>query len=179
MNVAQISARTGVPARRVRYAIERILPGGPKAGRGRGVDRLFSPLESVGVACAALLHAAGLRRPLAEKCLRVLCTPQGVPSPPAGEAELRIPLQGVQRGQDLCLEIGDGTRMRLRPKAEVPGQPPDARWIDLEGGTGNGRKGEPLTLVRIDLGVLRQRLGDSEEDGWGILAPAGAQETPG
>ena len=79
-SLAEIELATGIPCEELRYVIDqKILPGGRRPGdmnrsgsRGRGTARTYTPFEAFGIACAALLLAAGLRRASVQRIMKIL-----------------------------------------------------------------------------------------------------------
>jgi hypothetical protein len=115
--LADIQGCTGIPLERLRYALDqRLLPAqrrgrtGGLGSRGRGVPRLLTAFEAFGIACAALLLDAGLRRRTVRACLGLLSS-CGVPAIRTPED---VPLyQAFQTREVAWLEVGDQANVRL------------------------------------------------------------------
>ena len=84
MDMAELAARTGLPARKLRYVFDhRVLPGLHGTSAGHGVPRTFTDYEGFGIALAARLLDAGLTRRVVATVLDVACRPTGSTLAPA------------------------------------------------------------------------------------------------
>jgi hypothetical protein len=73
VTLAEIAERSGLTRRQLRYVLEhRVLPGAEQTGQGRGCERAFTEFSAFGIACAALLFKAGLRRRAVQRCMAIL-----------------------------------------------------------------------------------------------------------
>jgi hypothetical protein len=149
MDVMEVSRRTGLPIRRLRYVLEhRLLPGTEKASRGHRIPRSFTDLEGFGIACAAVLLQAGLRRPLVQRCIRELLRP----SRGRGRPENHLALLQRSAGAAV-IEIADGTKLRV---TAGPGK--TSEWLPLTVGKDEMNAPEPVAVMRVDIGSIRDML---------------------
>lgn len=149
ISLASIADATGLPVRRLRYALDhRLLPGAERASRGHRVTRTFTGLEGLGIACAAAMLHGGLRRPLVRQCIAALAEPAG-DSGGVGT----IPLERIRRAHERAvIEVVAGTHWRLTIGAAQP-----SRWALL--GRRPGQAPSELTAVfRLDVGSLRDAI---------------------
>lgn len=148
MDLLTIAALTGLPIRRLRYALEHgLLPGAEKASRGHRVTRTFTDFEAFGIACAAALLHGGLRRPLVHRCMAELLRPSGARGPRNGLLHL---LQASSGGA--VLDVADGQHFRV-----VIGEQKKTRWQPLRADQGSSLV-EPLAVLRLDAAALRDAL---------------------
>jgi hypothetical protein len=140
MTLEDLARATSLPTRRLRYVLEhRVVPGAERRSKGHRVTRQFTAFESFGIACAAAMLEAGLRRPVAAVLVRALTKRCG-----AG-----VPLQSAFAGKADVLDVADGVNMRLtRAGAE-------AEWVQLATGF-TVRDYAPIAIVRLDIGRLRR-----------------------
>lgn len=151
MDVAELAARTDVPVRRLRYAIDhRVLPGMRHASPGHGVPRTFTEFEGFALALAALLLASGLTRKLVIALLSVTTRPVG----PA-RARTDVPLHQVFLRALGTLEVGDGRQVRVTA-ARRPGFGPalDTGWLSLAASRDAPGDALPRVRVVVELGEL-------------------------
>jgi hypothetical protein len=151
MDVAELSALTGLPARKLRYVVDHRLLPGLRTHPGHGVPRTFTRFEGFAVAVAAALLDAGLTRKVVTASLAVACD-----SIDGGKSD-SAPLFVAYTAGDGLLEVGDGRRVRLtvlrRPGVQ---RAVDTGWRAC-GSTSRVRVNyTPVVLVSMDLGVLAQ-----------------------
>lgn len=149
MDVADLSARTDLTARRLRYVLDHSLLPGQRTATGHGVPRTFTRFEGFAVAVAATLLGAGLTRKVVAAGLAVACDPVG------GAAPDSAPLFTAFSAGGGLLEVGDGRHVRLT----VPRRPGVQREVDT-GWRACGRtirvlaNYTPVVRVAMDLGEL-------------------------
>jgi hypothetical protein len=155
MDIAELARRTGLPTRRLRYALDhRVMPVG-RVEEGRGIPRSFTAFEAFALACAALLLESGLKRRLVQACLHAT----------AGRftraTQIReIPLYQAYSARSAWLEVGDGVCLRLHGKGQPGvGKDFDTGWQLLRKELAGPVKFSPLVLLQIDLTGLKQRVG--------------------
>lgn len=151
MDVADLSVRTGLPARKLRYVVDHRLLPGLRPHPGHGVPRTFTRFEGFAVAVAAALLEAGLTRKVVCAALAVACEPIG------GTASDAAPLFAAVTACGGLLEVGDGRHVRLT----VPHRPGvqravDTGWRACERAIRVRANYTPVVLVSMDLGVLAQ-----------------------
>lgn len=154
MDIAEITRRTSIATRRLRYVLDHaVLPGTAQASQGRGTARSFTSFEAFGLSCAALLLDAGLRRSLVRQVIELLT--HGA----RGTDVNAIPLyRAFDAGG--YLEIGDAVNVRLqeRPAGKRPAL--DTGWLQAATGAALDQDYEPLVLLRLNVSVLRRTLSD-------------------
>jgi len=158
-SLTDIATATGISYEKLRYVVDQaLLPGDRRTkgitfsgSRGRGTARSYTPFSAFGIACAALLLAAGLRRATVEAILERVC---------AGNLGQRgfesVPLyQAFQRREVSILEIGDQVNWRIRGSADLHRKTLDTGWKQVETGA-NLKDYEPLVTVSVDAAKLRR-----------------------
>src|ERR1700704_3473478 len=101
MDIAQLAIRTGLPIRRLRYVFDHQILPGTRHAEGRGIPRSFLAFEGFGIALAALLLEAGLKRWLVALCFDAVQIGRSVPIS-------QEPLYQGYVARSGWLEIGDG-----------------------------------------------------------------------
>lgn len=154
-DLAAIADRIGVPVRRLRYIVDQgLLPGGTPSGKGRGSARRYLPFEAFGIACAAWMLKAGLRRALVRDCLKLLCSPKEFGS----RDPRRVPLYSAFWAQEVVrLEVGDWVNVRLVGTRDNPNEGYSTGWRQVSTGAPVGPY-EPDVLVSINTASLRNQL---------------------
>ncbi|MHC4180702.1 MAG: hypothetical protein ACYSWU_24645 [Planctomycetota bacterium] len=162
MDLVQISQRSGMPLRTVRYVAERhLLPYAKRAAGGRGALRSFTDVEAVAVAIAATLLESGLRGRKVGQILRRLAESRWIEDPGWHRGvRSHNPLTDVcERKGESTLEVGDGVNVRLshrdddhRARAATTG------WCQVETGAALGPDYEPAVCVRVDVAHIRERV---------------------
>jgi hypothetical protein len=149
MDVAELADRTGLPARRLRYALDhRLLPGACPYPAGHGVPRTFTDFEGFGVALAARLLGAGLTRQLVAASLASACR-----RPRVGKAH--APLYCAYAASSGRLELGDGRFLRLWvTRRRGVADELDTGWLPLVAGDSAPERYTPTVLVSVELGAL-------------------------
>jgi hypothetical protein len=152
MDVAELSARTGLLARKLRYVLDhRLLPGQRTATTGHGVPRTFTRFEGFALAVAAALLDAGLTRKVVAAALAIACDPVD------GAAPDSAPLSAAFAAGGGRLEVGDGRHVRLT----APRRPGVQGAVDT-GWRAGGRAIQvranytPVVRVAMDLAELAQ-----------------------
>lgn len=155
MDLAEISERTRLPLRRLRYVLDHgVLPGPRGKGQGRGTPRDVSEFEAFGLATAALMMEAGLRRSLVARCMYLLSG-----SDMRSRSYVDRPLYwAFDRGHVAELQIGDGLNVRLSGHGEAGRQRFDTGWVEVATLARLEATYDPLASIRLDVGQLRQRL---------------------
>ncbi len=159
MDLAAIHDRTGLPTRLLRYVLDHgVLPGSraPAPGRGRGTARRFTDFEAFGIACAALMLRAGVRRRTASQLFDLLCA-----SPPRSGNIRRThsPFESAySHGQAMTLEIGDGINYRLRSTSATARGNVDTGWVQAPTGAGVVDGYTPMVHLILNVKVLRDEL---------------------
>lgn len=162
MEVLEIAEATGLPLRRLRYVLEhRVLPGAERASQGHRVTRHFTGFEGFGIALAALLLEAGLRRAAVARCIRTLVTAPVPARFPKGQCPL-LHVYGLT--SPARLEIGDGVNLRLSAAtpAATSRKLPDTGWLQIATGAEVGGAYNPMVAVVIDVGRLRDLIRKKE-----------------
>src|SRR3954451_4631062 len=141
-DLAEIAGRSGIAARKLRYVLDHaLLPGGQLASRGRGAVRSFTPFEAFGLATAALMLEAGLKRALVRDCLAVLCR---APGRDGGDVPL---YRAFAADRSARLEVGDWEFVRLSGSGRSPGKSFDTGWLPLAEGAVPAGAYTPLVMV--------------------------------
>src|SRR5690348_15055905 len=82
MDLISLAQRTGIAPRRLRYAIyHTLMPGVSRVDRGKGAVRHFTDFEAFGVALAATLLDAGLKRDVVSDCIDAVVRRYGRETP--------------------------------------------------------------------------------------------------
>lgn len=153
-DLAEIAERSGIAVRKLRYVLDQaLLPGGNVASRGRGTARSFTPFEAFGIATAAVMLEAGLKRSLIRDCLALLC--QG----PSRNLDRVLLYRAFTADLAARLEIGDWEFVRLVGAGVSPGKSFDTGWLPLAKGAVPAEKYTPLVTVALDVGQIRRRVG--------------------
>jgi len=152
IDMAELSARSGVPVRKLRYVFDHgVLPGVVGVAPGQGIPRTLTKFEGFAIALGARLLDTGLTRQLIADCLTVACRcPRESPS--------HAPLYHAYLGSHGRLEIGDGRFVRLFA-ARIPRVVAalDTRWLPLKGGVLPAGY-TPAVLVTVELGTLAETI---------------------
>jgi hypothetical protein len=161
MDTAELTARTGVPIRKLRYVLDhRILPGLQGVGSGHGVPRTFTPFEGFAIALAARLLDAGVTRKLIAAVLGTVCRPTGSPQAPPD-----VPLFRAYTAATGSIEIGDGLYVRLRaPRRPGVGNALDTGWLPLESSEKVTGDYIPVVRVTVELGTFAQAVQGRRDD---------------
>ena len=166
MDIAEISKRTGVPRRDLRYIVDnkildrRRYTGGDKLNPGRGVPRYFSDFGGFSIALASLLRRAGLSRDRVGRAMDSVyqwaTSHMVMRSRPTLEAFLIFQLAG-----SITLELGDAAALRITVervgRSSVP-EPESMEWRNIETGSSLPKCYVPLLRTEIDVGELARRL---------------------
>jgi len=152
VTLADISRRTGLTTRQLRYVLEhRVLPGRQGTSRGRGCEREFTEFAAFGIACAAMLFRAGLRRAPVKRCIEILC--------PVGRAFGEMPLyQAFMASGEAVLEIADYQNLRLKSTGILRKHNLDTDWRQIDTGAVLQAGYRPSVTVSIDVAKLREEL---------------------
>jgi hypothetical protein len=152
MDMADLTARTGLSVRKLRYVFDhRVLPGLRSTPAGQGVPRTFTDFEGFGIALAARLLDAGLTRKTVAAVLDAACNPPG-----SARESTAVPLYHAftQAGS---LEIGDGRYLRVRaPRRPGVGSALDTGWLPLRPSGQIASDYTPVVHVTVELGGLAQ-----------------------
>src|SRR4051794_16318914 len=104
MDLLTLAERTGIGPRRLRYAIyHALLPAVPPVDRGKGAVRHFTDFEAFGVALAAMLLDAGMKRDVVGDCINAVVSKYGAETP---QDEIPLYRAFTARGAAV-LEVGD------------------------------------------------------------------------
>lgn len=151
MELTELASCSGIPLRRLRYAIyHAVMPGVDRVDVGRGSVRSFTDYEAFGIALAAMLFDAGIRRKLVEGCLRLLSESRDRTMP---IQEVPLYAAFVSHGPATIL-IGDGRYVRLRASRHARRGVLDTGWVSPDGSTPPGAF-EPVVCLQVNLGPLR------------------------
>jgi len=155
MDLMEIARRSGMPPRRLRYAIyHTVVPGIEKVDVGRGSVRRFTPYEGFCIALAAQLLDAGIKRDVVRAAIRVLSASFGWQTPLEA-----VPLYRAVAGRGRSpteVQIADGRHFRVRAGAAPPLKALDTGWL-CDDGSGHGGAGghfEPAVVVAANAGPL-------------------------
>ena len=144
MDLAELSQRTGIERRQLRYVLDHNLVPGLRitiVGDAVGRPRKFHESVGFGITCATLLRDLGLRHETIRQFLREL-----IKLKIAGEPALpQILLQNCPAFADL----GDGEWVRLRVHAEPP--------VEV-GSIPASKTHSPLVMVTLDIGQIRDQI---------------------
>src|SRR4051812_18707739 len=111
MDLVTLARRTRIDPRRLRYAIyHTLVPGVGRVDVGRGSVRWFTEFEAFGIALAAMLHDAGMKRSLVADCVRALTA---LPGRERQAHDVPLYRAFTSRGPAHLL-VGDRTYVRLR-----------------------------------------------------------------
>jgi hypothetical protein len=155
LDLSLIADRSGIAVRKLRYVLDHgLLPGGKVASRGRGAARSFTPFEAFGIATAALMLEAGLKRATVRDCLAALCRDPG-------RKVDEIPFyRAFAADRTALLEVGDWRHVRLSGTGRSPRSTFDTGWLPLAGGAA-AESYAPLVTVALDVGQIRRKVGDT------------------
>jgi hypothetical protein len=157
MDLMDIARRSGLEPRRLRYAIYHTLV--PRVSRvevGRGSVRRFTEFEAFGVALAATLLEAGLRRDLTAECMEALARRLGRTTTAVNDVPLYLALasRGTAR-----LDVADRRYVRLRVGPTAGRKPSDTGWQPTAPAGATAPTGyEPLVLLSINITPLRDAI---------------------
>ncbi|MBA4191497.1 MAG: hypothetical protein C0467_26255 [Planctomycetaceae bacterium] len=163
MDMAELSARTQLPVRKLRYVFDHgVLPGAQPDSPGQGIPRTFTDFEGFGIALAARLLDAGLTRKLVAACIL-----KSGESPRRSARINEVPLYLVFAAAAGKLEVGDGKYLRLSGDAR-PGiaKAFDTGWQPLVGVVPAPDEYRPTVHVRFDLEPLVVQVRSSNTDWW-------------
>ena len=151
MDLMDIARRTGIEPRRLRYAVYRaLIPGVRQVDVRRGSVRRFTGFEAFGVALAATLLDAGLRREVVADCIRTLSV-----GPGRGATVSRVPLyRSFAGGGGAEVIIGDGRQFRVRAAASPGWSAMDTGWLDADGKHVASGGYEPVVLLTVAVAKL-------------------------
>ena len=162
IDIADISARTGIPPRRFRYILEEgLVPFARRFRRAgaKGRVRAFTPGQAFELALVALLADLGLRRSAISQFVRPLVAGQGGLSA-AVEPGDRPPARHV------LFEFADGVNFRFnlgprrdgRPDDDDARRPAPSPWYQLATKAPLDASYQPTAVLSVDVTVLRARL---------------------
>jgi hypothetical protein len=151
MELSAIARATGIRIRTLRYVLDhRVVPGAERASRGHRVTREFTAFEAFGIACAAALLDAGVRRPSVTRCMRRLTTRRG-----AGTAPSDIPLwHAFTATESAAIEVAGEFAVRVVGGSRRSGD----GWIDLVTGRRLSTVPDPLVRITLDASAVRGAL---------------------
>ena len=153
MDLISIARATGLPLRRLRYVLDhRVLPGAEKSSRGHRVTRSFTGFEAFGIACAAALLHAGVRRPLVQRCMRELVKP----------VDRRTARHGLlttlyRPENDWMLELAEGEYLRVVGRSMR-----NPKWRPIRAHARPLTR-DPLIVMRLDASAIRDALNKAPE----------------
>ena len=152
MTLAEIAERTGLTTRQLRYVLEHdVLPGVQDTSKGRGCERGFTEFSAFGIACAAMMFRAGLRRSTVKRCIAMLCPGRRKFS------EMPLYLAFMATGQ-AALEVADSHNLRLESSGNLRAHNFDTNWRQIDTGAVLESGYRPDVIVRIDVAKLRDKL---------------------
>lgn len=161
-DLADIAARTGIGAQRLRYVLDqRLLPGtqSNEWSVGRGRARRFTPFEAFAIVCAALLLEAGIGRIRVTSCMAAFSKSDD----PANRNVDGVLLWQAFQARDVAyLEVGDGSHVRVVGSEDYRRKPLDSGWRNLNSGE-VALLYQPLITIRIDVARVRRFLAGKEE----------------
>jgi hypothetical protein len=151
LDLAEIAESSRMAPRKLRYVLDHgLLPAGKIASRGRGAIRRFTGFEAFGLATAALMLEAGLRRALVRDCLAALCRA------PGRDVRL-VPLYCAYAARGAArLEVGDWAYARL-VVAGAEAAATDTGWLPLAGAAAPAEY-TPLVTLTLDVAQVRGRV---------------------
>jgi len=163
MDMAELTTRTGIPVRKLRYAWDhRVLPGLSSESARQGVPRTFTDFEGFGIALAARLLEAGLTRKLVAACIL-----KAGESPRRSARINEVPLYLVYAAAAGKLEVGDGKYLWLSGDARLGiAKAFDTGWQPLEGVIPAPDGYRPTVHVRVNLEPLVEQVRSSNAGGW-------------
>lgn len=154
MDLQELSKRTGIPVRRLRYCVDHDLIPGLKINTPTGEvgrRRKFGKDAGFGIACAAVLIGRGFDRNTVRKFLKGLVSlnlhSKSGESAPA--------LEGILNwGFSAQAELGDGVNVRL----VCPEIPYNSGWICPGNPASLDKSYRPTTYIGLDLGQIRDKV---------------------
>jgi len=159
MDITELSHRTGLGTRRLRYVIEyQILPPLEGLTPGRGAGREFNDFTGFCIALAASLMERGLRRDIVKKVMETILEFRR-PGLPVGSVMFPALQNAFAFAKRSTLEIGDGCNVRIvsDPPHLQTGkdtiQPMSLPWTQMDTGARLADRYEPTVtiVVRLDL----------------------------
>ena len=157
MNLQTIATRTALRTRTLRYVMDhKIVPSAQvrvihnEAGRSRD----FADDLGVGIACAAFLLEAGMRREAVASCIQILAGLNTRPDSPAKGITL---VTVISKRLNAVVQFGDGVSGRLL----LPEENIDSGWLSTQPLAKFDASYSPTVVVEIDIGRLLARLFDS------------------
>ena len=155
--IADIAEVSGLGLRKVRYVLDQgLLPGGKQSSRGRGAARYFTDYEAFGIALAAWMLEAGLKRALVRDVMGVICLSSGGRS--RALKLTNTPLYRCFTARVTAqVEIGDWAYARVCGTS-LEG-PFDTGWLPLDKDLTPSTGFKPLVAVVLDAGQIRRKLG--------------------
>lgn len=149
-----IARRTGLSPRTLRYVVyHTLLPGVEQVGQGKGRLRAFTRPEAFGLAVAATLLEAGLKRGLVQDCMKPL-----VRTPPEASSTAS-PLDRIWGARDpVRIEVADRKYLRVRIEGPSPRDRSDSGWTDARGGAPPKADFDPTVVVSLNPTKLRDAL---------------------
>ncbi len=168
MNFAEMTRRTGLEIRRLRYVVDydvldrNYYGRGDKARTGHGVAREFSPFAAFAIALTAVLREMGLNRTRVRSALGVIfgwASPTDVP----GDHPMIDAFVAFRAASAIDVEIADGRSLRVvvkKSRASRTGMqvPPTSAWADLDNLKETDTVPKALFTTRISLSELYKRL---------------------
>jgi len=157
--LSAIELATGIPYEKLRYVIDqRLLPGDHHArhvfeagSQGRGTPRVYGDLSAFGIACAALLLRAGLRKATVLKVMDRVCKYTGETREISS-----IPIvQAFAERDTAFLEVGDGVNVRFHGSEDYLRKKLDTGWQQVETGAVLSDY-EPMVVVSVNAAKLRR-----------------------
>jgi hypothetical protein len=149
MDLRDISTRTRIDVRRLRYVLEYgLMPNSSRASKGRGSARQFSKPETILLTFAALMLDAGIRRQTVKFVTKDLAD-HFVNS----RGNLEFDVTSPPPDRTFVIEIADG--VNRRGGAELTAQTP---WVQMKTGAKVEAAYRPLALIRFDMAELARRL---------------------
>ena len=145
MDLAEISRRTKIDTRRMRYVLEYgLIPNAGKSSKGRGSARQFSDPTAFLLTLAALMLDAGLRRPMVKFFAKDLAD---FFEEKAGDLDFNV--TAPVAGRVFFIEIADGVNRRAG--ADIDQNTP---WRQIKTGAAIESGYKPLVIIRFDLAHL-------------------------
>lgn len=118
---------------------------------GRGVARTYTPFEAFGIACAAAMIGAGLRRRTVMNCFDLIGSPTKAGSRNLDDNPLH---QAFEKRDVAILEIGDQINVRIQGSEDFRKRELDFGWRQIETGA-KLTNYEPTVVVGINVAKLR------------------------